>query len=456
MKKQTHSKLLFPFGLLLLGAVLTEVGSFSQTGGESAATSLPNTFHFDSQDCRMALLPHAGGDDLDRQIRDLQAALPEMPRAWQGLERLGWLFVSKARSGYDPGYYTLAQASARCLQEAVGSRRLPAAMLLRGHVLHSLHKFQQAEALARDLVEVRGASYDFGLLGDVLQDQGKIQEAAQAYQHMADLKPGPKAYSRAAHIRWVLGDLEGAVELMTAAATAGERSPEAAAWAFVRLGWYQLQAGQVEGAQASALSAETLRPGYAPALLLRGRVLLAQGKESKALQMLQRAAALNPLPEYAWALADALRIKGQALEADELERALVRNGVSDDPRTLALFLATRQREAEKAVRLAREELEARQDVFTYDALAWALHRAGRGQDARDAMRQALSLNTRDGRLFLHAGLIFGGHDSSRAAAWLRQAHEMRQTLLPSEIELLDSALGNPNQPDFVKPTSLGE
>ena len=92
--------------------------------------------------------------------------------------------------------------------------------MLRGHVMHNLHRFAEAEALARQLVAQRESPYDHGLLGDALMEQGQLDEAVEAYQRMADLKPGFHAYSRIAHVRWLRGDLEGARQVMYVAVRA--------------------------------------------------------------------------------------------------------------------------------------------------------------------------------------------------------------------------------------------
>ena len=63
------------------------------------------------------------------------------------------------------------------------------ALLMRGHILHQFHRFAEAEVLARQVVGRRGLFLDYGLLGDVLLEQGRLQEAAAAYQKMIDLKP---------------------------------------------------------------------------------------------------------------------------------------------------------------------------------------------------------------------------------------------------------------------------
>ena len=57
----------------------------------------------------------------------------------------------------------------------------------------------------------REVALDYGLLGDALMEQGRLTEAAAAYQRMVDLKPFYQSYTRAAHARWMRGDLDGAI-----------------------------------------------------------------------------------------------------------------------------------------------------------------------------------------------------------------------------------------------------
>ena len=131
------------------------------------------------------------------------------PNAKAALERLGYLHVARARVTGDAGHYTLAEAVANCLQASYPGES--AALLLRGHVLHQLHRFNEAEQIARELVAKRTVVLDYGLLGDALMEQGRLDEAATAYQRMIDLKPFYQSYTRAAHVRWMKGDLEGAL-----------------------------------------------------------------------------------------------------------------------------------------------------------------------------------------------------------------------------------------------------
>ena len=138
---------------------------------------------------------------------------------------------------------------------------------------------------------------------------------------------------------------------------------------------------------------------YAPALLVRGRILLSADQVDEAVQALSDAAALNPLPEYQWALAEALRTTGRLQEAHLIEAQVKEQGVTVDPRTLSLYLATRDEDVHTAVRLAQRELQTRADIFTLDALAWSLKAAGKMDEARSAMKRALAESTEEARFF---------------------------------------------------------
>jgi Flp pilus assembly protein TadD len=176
-------------------------------------------------------------------------------------------------------------------------------------------------------------------------------------------------------------------------------------------------------------------------LLILGRILLADGKDAEAVEPLMRAARMNPLPEYQWTLAEAWLASGMKAAATEIEAQLAKTGPTDDPRTFALFLATRGQQPEVAVALAKRELSERADVHTHDALAWALAAAGRWTEAHIQSEMALAEGTDDARIHLHAGIIAAkvGH-VEEAGRQLARAHELQRMLLPSERQHLDKQL----------------
>ena len=438
--------------VLLAAASLLAFSLSQKTRNEPKKTTAVATT-FDNA-VGLVLTPQAGESRADNEISQLQQRVGEGRNVELWLDRLGWAFVEKARESFDPGFYKLAEQCARSIEKR--NPQSKEAMLLRAHVLQNLHRFKESETLARRLVEQRGLSFDYGLLGDALMEEGKLDDAVEAYQRMMNLKPDLRAYARAAHIRWLKGDPEGAIEAMQLAVSAASPSDaESAAWVNTRLGFYQFQAGRVNEAEQRCAFALSLQNNYPPALLLQGRILLGRSKFREAVEVLQTAAKLNPLPEYQWTLAEALRAAGRENESSALETQLRLHGATSDPRTLALFLATRRENPETALRLAQAELDSRSDIFTHDTLAWSLAAAGNLTEAHSEMQRALAEGTEDGRLFFHAAVI--ASEAGRAAdaeSWLRKASELSHLLLPSERnELQQVAARGAKQKAFPAPNT---
>lgn len=443
----------FPLALCL---VITACNKNQQASAPaeqpSITTRVAEVISADAPDpCSLVLAPHLGDGKIDRDIVLYQTRIRAEQNAFQSLDNLGWLYVAKARESFDPGYYKLAEQCAFCLDSR--QPHCAEALLLRGHVLQNLHKFKEAEPLARELVAKRGLSFDYGLLGDVLLEQGRLSDASAAYQTMVDIKPDLEAYARIAHYRWMKGDVTAAEQLMQmAVGAASPRSPESAAWVNTRLAFFQFQAGNFSKSDETCDTALVFQKNYAPALLLRGRLLLADGKTSEAVDVLTSAEKLNPLPDYQWVLAEALNEAGRAEEAMVVEARLNQGGAINDPRTYALYLSTRKEAGPTALQLAQNELETRGDVFTHDALAWALAANGKQAEAYQEMQKAMAEGTQDARLLFHATVIASqtGH-LEEAIQWRNQTMGMLQLLLPSEQKQFQQAaiqIGQSEKPEI--------
>ena len=421
--------------LLWLGAAVL----VAACGRDADRPGVEQSFGAANSPCTIALAADTHNDPevarLQQQARTSTSTIPGRDAA-HALELLGFHYVTRARSSNDPGDYTLAEQVAACLEEREPGHAK--GLLIRGHVLHQRHRFKEAETVARRLVAEREFVLDYGLLGDVLMEQGEIAQAGEAYQRMIDLKPFYQSYIRAAHLRWLKGDRRGAMKLVKEAINAAsQRDREAIAWAYARLAHYELQAGQLREAARAIEAALATQADYAAALLARSRLHTAEGRRDEAVDDLRRAARVNPLPEYQWALADALRAANRDAEATTVESELERTGAQEDPRTFSLYLATRRRDTARALQLAERELKDRSDVFTLDAYAWALLAAGRVEEANTVMTRALSAGTDDARLFMHAASIASASGrSADARKWSERARRTRYTLFPSELEVL--------------------
>ena len=389
----------------------------------------------------LVLTPQPGTSVEDVGIARCQAACRHEREPAKNFVRLARAYIAKARASLDAGCYALAEKSVEVAEGQ--SRPTDETALLRGCIAQNLHRFADAERIARQLTKTRGAPEDFALLSDALIDQGRVAEGVIAIERLVMLRPGPEAYTRIAHVRWLKGDLTGAIGAMQ---TAGRAAPvdasETQAWIACRLSGYFLQQGGIAQARAAAEAALRHAPDFPPAWLALGRSLLAAGALAEATEPLRRAAEACPVPEYQWWLADALRAVGRADEAANVEAQLRARGAATDPRTLALFLATRGREPAFARRLAESELTRRQDVFTHDAVAWARGAAGDWVAAAEAMKRALAEPAADGRLSLHAGEVAYRHGQfSDADRHFAAAAIAAGTLTPSERALLDRRTG---------------
>jgi tetratricopeptide (TPR) repeat protein len=199
---------------------------------------------------------------------------------------------------------------------------------------------------------------------------------------------------------------------------------EPLAWTRTQLGHLLIATRDLPGAVAAYRDALAALPGYHPALAGSAAVHAARGKLQEAAALYHKALDVVPLPEYATALGDVYTRLGRTADANK-QYALVeyigKLGAINQTvynRELALFYADHDRNLPQALELARKELEARRDIYTYDVLAWALYKNGQAREAQAAMNEALKLGTQDARLFFHAGMIhraLGEHDAARTA-----------------------------------------
>jgi tetratricopeptide (TPR) repeat protein len=158
------------------------------------------------------------------------------------------------------------------------------------------------------------------------------------------------------------------------------------------------------------------------------RVRAAEGRLVDAVALYRRAIAIVPAPDLVAALGDACAAAGDGAEAERqyalveyMGRVAAANGTTYG-RQLALFYADHDRRLDEALRLARAEAATRTDVYTLDALAWALYANGRLREAARAEHRALRLGTEDAAMRYHEGLIAAGLGRrARAARDLRRA-----------------------------------
>jgi tetratricopeptide (TPR) repeat protein len=100
------------------------------------------------------------------------------------------------------------------------------------------------------------------------------------------------------------------------------------------------------------------------------------------------------------------------------------NGVDMDME-IALFNADHDRMLEETALLARKAYANRPSVHGADALAWALYKLGRYEEAQMYSEAALQLGTNDALKLFHAGMIaLGLGDEMKGREYLERALEI--------------------------------
>ena len=379
-----------------------------------------------------ALATVNGDTSTDREIRQLQDIARRNPTRSRPLLRLAQLLVRKARESSDPSFYPMADdAAQRALRLDANDL---AALQIRGLVLMQDHRFAEARELAQQGIRRDPQQPIFyGLLGDAEMEVGRYTEAEAAYQRMVDLRPNLGSYSRASWMRWLIGDAEGAIDAGRRAVEAGSpRVPEELAWTMVQLGNLYFATGDLDRAEQHYAAALTTFANYPVALDGRGLVKRARGDLAGAIEDFNAAVAGSTTTEILVHLGEAQEAAGRADDANATYVRAERAGRRSDPRALALFYASHDREHEAAVSLARRELEQRPaDVYTQDVLAWALFRAGQLDEAARLITEARRSHTPEARFAFHAGMIAHAKGERDAAVTaLREALELNPCFDP--------------------------
>jgi tetratricopeptide (TPR) repeat protein len=423
-----------PLACTALLALTLSACEDGRAGAGQAQSAAPRTAPPPAHDPRtFALAEVTGSSTTERRIRALQRRVRARPDADDGWLLLGQAWIRRAREASDPGYYRHAQACADVLLERSPANN--AALNLRGLVLLNDHEFSAAKAAAEAIVlrEPRDPTA-WGTLSDAALELGDFAGAVSAVERMMEQKPGLPAYSRTAYLRWLRGDEMGALAAFRLAIDSGldPADPEPLAWVLVQTALLFFQRGDYAGADAGFVQALEVLRDYPPALVGQARVRLAGGDAARAVALLQRAFELSPLVETGSLLVQALELAGDREGAERAYARAEREGLRGDRRSLSLLDSTLGKNPRRALELAEAERGVRGDIYTEDALAWALYRNGQFERALYHSEQATRLGTRDARLLFHRGAaLLAAGARAQGRELLRQALDLNPHFEPA-------------------------
>jgi tetratricopeptide (TPR) repeat protein len=372
-----------------------------------------------------ALGVQVAGLNTDQRIQTYQKLAQSQPGEPHYLNLLAATYIQKVRETTDFSYLDRAGQ----ILESVLSKDKDnyEALRLNTEVELERHDFKGAVESSRHLTnDAPNDAWNWGTLGDALIEEGQYEAAADAYQRMMDIKPDLSSYNRAAYFRFLYGDMSGAIDIMKQAIVAGSPIPENVAWCMVELGHFYLKSGRLDEAEHAYSAA--LRPfsNYHPALAGLGHVAKLRGQTQRAIELYKSAQARTPLPDYAGALHDLYLAAGEpkeALKQMQLVDVIDRLGQAAKERVnrnLAMIYANHDYKIARALELAKTELEVRNDIYTWDTLAWALLKNGKAAEADAAIKRALVLGTPEPMFYMHAAKIAGALGHSEDAAKYRK------------------------------------
>ena len=350
----------------------------------------------------------------EQKIAAAERVVASNPAKYEAYNQLALALTRRARETSDTVYYDRADAAiARSLELSPGNFE---AQKARAWVLLGKHEFQKALELARTLnKQMPDDLLVYGFLTDANVELGNYKDAEEACQWMLDLRPGNiPAFTRAAYLRELFGDIEGAIELMTAAyQRTAPLEVEDRAWTLSQLGHLESMAGRTDNAERLLQEALALFPNYHYALANLAKVRSAQKRHAEAADLLKRRYDAAPHAENLYVFAEELERSGRQAQAkapfaDFEMRALRESEIWDNAnRELIFYYADHARKPAEALRVARLEVARRHDVYTLDAYAWALHRNNKSREAREYMQRALAVGVKDPAVLSRAAIIIG-------------------------------------------------
>jgi len=299
------------------------------------------------------------------------------------------------------------------------------------------HEFAAAREEARKLnKKMPDDVMVYGFLTDANIELGDYKEAEESAQRMLDLRPGNlPGLTRAAYLRELFGDVDGAADLMNMALQSTPPSQvEDAAWILTQIAHLDLAVGKTSEAEKQLERALGLFPGYHYALGNLAKVRIQQKRYGEAVQLLGQRYQEASHAENLYDLAEAMQLAGRGEDASKAfaefeQKSLAETNRADNSnRELIYYYADYAQEPAQALEVAKRELARRHDAYTLDAYAWALYMNGRYPEAREQIEKALAVGLRDARVLRHAGEIaLKGGDQVSAERYLRQAAELNTT-----------------------------
>jgi len=386
----------------------------------------------------------------ERSVAQAKKLIDKNAKDFEAYNALALALSRRARETSDVVFYTQGeealQKSFAISPDNFDGQRIRVWLLL------GKHEFAAALEAARKLNQkVPDDVMVYGFLTDSNAELGNYKDAETATQWMLDLKAGNMpGLTRAAYLRELFGDIDGALELMNMAyQSTPPTEVEDGAWIVTQMAHLNLAMGKIEEAETLSRQALDMFPNYHYALGNLAKVRVRQKRYQEAVELLRQRYQAAPHAENLFDLAQALQLAGHQDEAQrafaefEQKSLLETNRADNSNHELVFYYADYAKQPAEALEVAQREYARRHDVFTLDCYAWALHLNGQNDEAIKQIGTALAVGIRDAKLFWHAGEIeLAAGDHAAAERYLRQSAELN-TLGSDEARTALARLAQP-------------
>jgi tetratricopeptide (TPR) repeat protein len=324
MQKLIHT-VVFSLGLAVMAGSFS---SCSESRADNADVPIVNASQETKGDIPRLLTRADGLGSVDEEIHvgkiyDEQVArLHKDANDAEARLKLAELFMNEARiTGEHPYYYPKALEMLRGIPAE--SFKSPdqqfRALYLESSVQLSLHDFAEAFVTgekAKGLFPYNAGIY--GVLVDAEVEMGHYKNAVDLCDKMVGMRPDLRSYARVSYLREIHGEVDGAIEAMKMAVSAGMPGYEQTAWCRLNLAQLYEKYGTMDEAKEQFEILLIERPHYPFAYAGLARVAMAKGDYQDAATNLDQAISLIPEVGFYEQKAELHRLLGEDKEAEAL------------------------------------------------------------------------------------------------------------------------------------------
>ena len=283
---------------------------------------------------------------------------------------------------------------------------------LKASVLLSQHEFKEALEVAKEGVKLY--PYNAGVHGsltDAYVELGDYEKAVLTADKMMSIRPDLRSYSRVSYLREIHGDIEGAIEAMELAVTAGYPGYEQTAWARLTLGNLYESQGKLAEAEMAYATILQNRPNYAFATAALAGIAQKRGDLTKAEKLLKEACAIIPEVGFYVQLAALYQKTDRENEANELLKEIwvmlqddVDSGHNMNMEYAQIYLDIVGEYDQALTYLLAEYKKRPKNIDVNKLLAMVYYQKGEYKTAAKHIELASMTNAMDGALLLVKGL----------------------------------------------------